>query len=1474
MNLSIRTEVNHRRKDGESIHIGTWLFCPKLSNLLHMPHWQGPWPAGQSIFRGSSQFSSNCIQGTHSNPCSRSSRGAASPPQPEGRTSQVAKNYKPNFKSYAPNTSVRDGGKRHPDFMSKNTEPPKKYSGQSAAYLTKCIRLSNSVLELHNIIKPHIQDSTAALSQNCSPNTLQLAASNRTLLPTESLSSQHEIDAQTPLRVMDAIATSAAVSRLAILVQESRLLENSRRQAVHPNPSNMECRRRMEYGKRPGNSSQSLEDNIILGLVALTSVHADSFRSDSAANVVWGFAKMGKSLPLELLDRLLAAFTRGQQQCIISGRFPKMLAMMMWGAAKMSEDGDTLSAMAVQLTNSPTLKPLYLYHWTALIEACGLHVTHLSCRELVNCIWAVAQMRSTGVREGGLAGEADHVVETMLHRCCSQVQDMNTQDVSNLCWSLAHLDKSPALQNLSSMLRQQCVTLLPLMLPKQQVCCVWGLWRSGEGGIMDLVIKIALSSSVKGLAFSRFGVQELVMLVYCIAKLQVTSDQRYAWCQSLLAAAPKLSTLVKELTPSNLAKVAWAYGRLARKAGQDGASAQLRHDSTLTLLGPLFNSLAEGVVDHGAAAMSPQSCAMTSWGLAQVGFYYKGAVAALTSQFEAQLSSTSNSSAVMMLAALAKISGHDQHREMTNCEEGLDPASTSSTMSLCSALIPRLHSSLSRLGSHDMSIMLASCADLGVYDYSLFDSAAAELTRRRKTSKQRHAVAKHTVLNARTDTQYRDQGTTLGSSSDEASDVGEKGRPINILAELGDLKGKFRALRRNQLYRQRSRALRLLFGPSDASFRTGGSNNSEPDNTPLVRKMRPLELAKVAWAYAKVSHVDEGLYEEVKNRFVYLARLDLRTERAARKASMQSKQTLYFDPAIYHLRMPSLSRGFWAFAMQGQHDASLFKLLAQRTAALLMTSAEPRDVASVMWALSSTGHDAGTEQLVQKCLGHASIHVSHYSGPQMAIVLSSYAEIKVSGLLEDDGDLGDGDGISVLRNSSGSSTAGNLHQPVLVMLKKMCCSLVQEPRIFRFYDACKAVLAMAHLQCYNKSALSAACEVARSEVAKPTHAGGSSEALEVEHCSTVASFIHALQLLSHSDFLLISSAAIFLKPNLDLLTMEELISITWSLSVSLLSECNTLHTLRSSIGGADSTDRLSKDARAHILSLLEVLSTMLREAVPAHRPLDITPQELVMLWQSHACCQVTACFHDNMELTLGLPQDAIRGTCSTGSREEKFERDSKAHILLTPSLSNGFQLHSKLIETGEQAMHLGVGPMSLSRRRLLSDLVQLLKDLGCLEVCSSAAATHQGTLFHNSSTPSDVGELALRVDSCKAVEACLLGRRDVVSMRLPSVGGSEMTKIVILLADRSSFIQHRDDLLSSPQLDSSHRSALSSKLVLGLQHESVSFSPVGHLTADKRLSAQLLTGVGWTCKVLCVEQYQGIGSRKDKLSYLKSLLKI
>jgi hypothetical protein len=106
----------------------------------------------------------------------------------------------------------------------------------------------------------------------------------------------------------------------------------------------------------------------------------------------------------------------------------------------------------------------------------------------------------------------------------------------------------------------------------------------------------------------------------------VESDQKHAWCHTLLAAAPKLSLQAKNLTPPNLAKVVWAYGRLARKAGQPCTSAWRQQDSSAAQLGLstvlelLVNRLADAVLRLGAAAMAPQSCAMAAWGFAQVGF--------------------------------------------------------------------------------------------------------------------------------------------------------------------------------------------------------------------------------------------------------------------------------------------------------------------------------------------------------------------------------------------------------------------------------------------------------------------------------------------------------------------------------------------------------------------------------------------------------------------------------------------------------------------------------------------------------------------------------------------------------------------------------------------------------------------------------------------------------------------------------------
>lgn len=129
--------------------------------------------------------------------------------------------------------------------------------------------------------------------------------------------------------------------------------------------------------------------------------------------------------------------------------------------------------------------------------------------------------------------------------------------------------------------------------------------------------------------------------------------------------------------------------------------------------------------------------------------------------------------------------------------------------------------------------------------------------------------------------------------------------------------------------------------------------------------------------------------------------------------------------------------------------------------------------------------------------------------------------------------------------------------------------------------------------------------------------------------------------LSYYDSEAFDAAAALLLPNLDVLTIEELVSATWAFSTTLMVMMPMMdeNNLTDRDAMANHSVLLLEDGRkAHPLAhsghpscalshseapraLLRALSGMLREAVPAgRRPEEaLTAPELQLLWQAHAC---------------------------------------------------------------------------------------------------------------------------------------------------------------------------------------------------------------------------------------------------------------
>ena len=172
----------------------------------------------------------------------------------------------------------------------------------------------------------------------------------------------------------------------------------------------------------------------------------------------------------------------------------------------------------------------------------------------------------------------------------------------------------------------------------------------------------------------------------------------------------------------------------------------------------------------------------------------------------------------------------------------LPPQSPSSAPLLLEVLLPRLHAALGRLGGREMSNVLWALAVLpGGYDASLFDGGAEALMRKAARRPATHRTALQEPDHNNPERDGERGGGRIGSAEEAASSGGEDGGSSSSGGGgLGVTKGGWRELKRQMRFRQRVQGLRAGGG--------GGGQREEP----LLSRLKPLELVKVAWAYAKV----------------------------------------------------------------------------------------------------------------------------------------------------------------------------------------------------------------------------------------------------------------------------------------------------------------------------------------------------------------------------------------------------------------------------------------------------------------------------------------------------------------------------------------------------------------------------------------------------------------------------------------------
>jgi hypothetical protein len=275
-----------------------------------------------------------------------------------------------------------------------------------------------------------------------------------------------------------------------------------------------------------------------------------------------------------------------------------------------------------------------------------------------------------------------------------------------------------------------------------------------------------------------------------------------------------------------------------------------------------------------------------------------------------------------------------------------------------------------------------------------------------------------------------------------------------------------------------------------------------------------------------------------------------------------------------------------------------------------MTSADPRDVASLAWSLSLTlsqgqgnedsGMSEGGEELARACLVHASSHPSSYSPREMARLLSSLSAIEEASRTL----LGGGEvarrGHRSLISSSSSSMSGRMMDSVLSRLS----SDVLSSSLKTIEDLDLALSAFRSLRICDDLVLASAAELTLEAIGSP------SSPVKID-VSSLVSLLFSLVLLSdraQCHHQLLSTAASFLLPNLDLLTLDELVLASWTYSASMVFKQSS------------ESDRCQpSDA---IINLMGGLTLMLRSALPPpsllNPSIDLTRRELQLLGQAHS----------------------------------------------------------------------------------------------------------------------------------------------------------------------------------------------------------------------------------------------------------------
>ncbi|KAG1661020.1 hypothetical protein FOA52_005335 [Chlamydomonas sp. UWO 241] len=665
-----------------------------------------------------------------------------------------------------------------------------------------------------------------------------------------------------------------------------------------------------------------------------------------------------------------------------SSRRPKALAMAAWGGAACGT-----------LPTSPS--------WHALADACAHACRSLSGREVSNVLWALATVARRGggdssgrgggagggdarygnggdARDGGVAPETR---DALMARLGVLLGELNAQDVSSVCWALGALGWRAAAAPHIGPLSYALARTARAMTPRQLAPAVWGIGRLSTPATLPLATPTAPAPGLGGASphaplparlhvahNEQQGAQELhqqegglpsalaAALPRALAHaaprelLVLTAAAALACARGgpgatrdpaaralLLAAAPRLARAAPGLDDASVASALWAYarGRAHHAPLADALAARAAHlarDGRMGARAGCTTVWALARLRPGGAREAAAGIARAMCHTADVSGGTGGAASAGTLPSAATTGAANTAAPSLSPGGLERASA----ASLCNLLWGLDALRVAPPFALLDIVMPLLHAELPNLKRRELATVLAALAGLGACDAQLFDRAAALLLWRP------HVAAAGRPARGGEQQRRRqaaeEEGPAAGSGDGDGG--GGVGGTAAAAAALGSSQGGFRALRRRMAFRSRIGGLRA--GDQALS---------------LVEQLQPFELAKVAWAFARVQHVDESLFGAIRELLLRLCRARAPAAAAAPSATPTGTATFAMGggapapasaPASVDggggLRAPALSRAMWAFATLGLDDEDLFAALSRKAAgALSAQDVQPRD---------------------------------------------------------------------------------------------------------------------------------------------------------------------------------------------------------------------------------------------------------------------------------------------------------------------------------------------------------------------------------------------------------------------------------------------------------------------------------------------------------------------------------------------------